>query len=144
MNIFNYYGTIWSTCEEPSKSGVDIILYDPAQEHTKAPVRITAYGGLAEYVKNLISTDDEEKYMNAFWFYDSNLFLHKIVYYDLTARKILKVVTTDSPFAKECTFFGSKEFLNTKEPEPLDTKTVEAYIAFERTAERVSNLADFF
>ena len=56
---------------------VDMILYD-INDDDKAPIRISAAGGLADYINAIEWTDAEERYLSSDWYFDNLLYLHRI------------------------------------------------------------------
>jgi len=74
-----YHGTVFSFSFENNgyKTMADIVLGDISGRE-KPPVRLTAHGALASYINNIEMTDAEEWYILSDWYYDSNLFLHRI------------------------------------------------------------------
>jgi len=56
---------------------IDMILGD-IYDDDKAPIRISAAGGLADYINAIEWTDAEERYLASDWYYDDLLYLHRI------------------------------------------------------------------
>lgn len=133
MEILDYYGVVWSTCVIEYNTGIEFVLYEPDQDQktTKAPVRLRAYGGLADYIKDMVSSKMIEKYVRAHWYYDENTILHKIEYYAPESNALAKAITAVSPRSDGCIIFGHQELLETKKPAPMDEKEMKAYKEFE-------------
>lgn len=79
--LYKYTGSVSSLSYHKitpdSLPWVDLFLYD-MNDDDKAPVRIEATGGLADYINAIECTDAEERYLTANWYYDSNLHLFRI------------------------------------------------------------------
>lgn len=117
--LYSYVGTI-SMLPYQNEPYADIILHRSCQEEI-APVKLTITGPLYKYVCERGVTDDEERYINATWYYDSNLYIRRIEIPSRDDRRPAKVMAMDEPWSTEkLVVFGPQEFINTSMPEPLD------------------------
>ena len=109
-------------------NGGDIILHD-INDDEKAPVRLEVVNPqLREYIYELAMTDDEERYIPRFWFYDRNLFLCRV---EIPAKEgpiPAKAIWADD-FLGDMEIFGPREHITTDEPEPMSTQEYFAYRA---------------
>lgn len=126
-----YHGKISSCSAEKRNSGilaVDMILYD-MYDADKAPTRIQAFGGLAQYIYEINGTDAEERYLDADYYYDNNLYLHRIEIHCKDGRTA-KVLTQDDFLSEELMIFGPQEYIEVDEPEPMDNEQEKAWYEF--------------
>ena len=70
MELYKYTGSVAALTVRFGKAET-ITLYD-SYDDSVAPVRLDVRGALAEYIKEIESTDSEERYMNLDWYYDFN------------------------------------------------------------------------
>jgi len=76
--LYKYRGT--ASCIGFSSKGcgaADLVLGN-ITDWDKTRIRLAAHGALAKYINNIEGTDAEEQYINSDWYYDRNLFLHRI------------------------------------------------------------------
>ena len=71
MELYKYTGSVAALTVRFGKAET-ITLYD-SYDDSVAPVRLDVRGALAEYIKEIESTDSEERYMNLDWYYDFNM-----------------------------------------------------------------------
>lgn len=76
MELYKYTGSVAAMTVRFGKAET-ITLYD-SYDDSVAPVRLDVRGALAEYIKEIESTDSEERYMNLDWYYDFNMLLRRI------------------------------------------------------------------
>lgn len=76
MELYKYTGSVAALTVRFGKAET-ITLYD-SYDDSVAPVRLDVRGALAEYIKEIESTDSEERYMNLDWYYDFNMLLRRI------------------------------------------------------------------
>jgi hypothetical protein len=117
--LFKYQGTVscFSFEDNGYKARVNMVLGD-VRDYGKAPTRIEAFGGLANYINAIEMTDAEERYIKADWYYDSNLFLHRIEIPTEDGR-IAKIITQDEVWADDVVIFGPKDYVDTDSPVPM-------------------------
>jgi len=122
--LWSYKGTIGTM----TGNGEDIIL-DDINDFDKAPIRLTvANPQLREYLYERGMTDDEERYISQYWFYDRNLFLCRI---EIPAKEgpiPAKAIWADD-FLADMEIFGPQEHITTDKPEPMSTQDYFAYRA---------------
>ncbi len=117
--LYSYVGTI-SMLPYQNEPYADLILHCSCQEEI-APVKLTITGPLYEYVRERDLTDNEERYINATWYYDSNLYIRRIEIPSCDDRRPAKVIAMDEPWPTEkLVVFGPQEFISTSMPEPLN------------------------
>lgn len=106
----------------------DITLYDMADDN-KAPIRISAGLALGRYLMALHNTDEEERYIDCEYYYDSNLYLRRIVVpaSGEEARIPAKVITCEESWSEELAVFGQKEYIATSKPEAMSKEDFEAW-----------------
>jgi len=128
--LYKYQGTVskFSFKDNRHKAKVDIILGD-ISDWDKAPIRIEAFGALAKYINEIEWTDAEERYIKANWYYDSNLYLHRIEIPTKDGR-IAKVITQADILSDELVIFGPQEYIETDSPEPMDSNQSAAWYEF--------------
>lgn len=97
---------------------VTLELHDMGDDD-KAPIRVEAVGGLADYINKIEGTDVEERYLSADWYYDSNLFLHRIEVPSTEPDKPSKIIAQHDPIEPQVTIFGPAEYIETSRPEPM-------------------------
>jgi len=126
--LYKYQGTISSlTCK--GGKATEIILYD-INDESKAPARLEVFGGLAKYIYEIEMTDAEERYLKADYFFDSNLFLHRIQIPSSNEFIPAKVITQADFLSDELTVFGPQDFIETDSPEPMDHEQSVAWCEF--------------
>lgn len=128
--LYKYQGTVssFSFKDNGYKASADIVLGD-INDSDKAPTRIEAFGGLAKYINDIEWTDVEERYINANWYYDSNLYLHRIEIPTKDGR-IAKIITQADFLSDELVIFGPQEYIDTDSPEPMDSEQSAAWYEF--------------
>lgn len=124
--LYKYHGTIarFSTRGRT----MDIVLWN-SNDLEKAPVRLEAHGALAEYLWNRDMTDVEEKYIDADWYYDSNLFLRHVEIPG-SDRFPAKIITQLDCTAKEIVVFGDKEYIDTLKPRSMSREEHHSWCAW--------------
>jgi len=130
--LFKYQGTVDTISynkNEGYTAGADIVLND-INNWDKAPTRIQAFGGLANYINEIECTDAEERYINADWYYDRNLFLHRIEIPSSSERIPAKVITQDDFLSGELAVFGPQDYIETDSPEPMDREQLAAWCEY--------------
>ena len=132
-NLYKYTGTVSSFSYRRNSPNAlpscDLILFDSTDD-SKAPVRIEATGGLADYINHIEMTDAEERYLNADWFYDNNLFLYRIEIPSNDPSCPAKIIAQLDPIAPDVSIFGHSEYIETRHPEPMPQEDRCKWFAF--------------
>lgn len=105
---------------------VDMILYD-INDDDKAPIRISAAGGLADYINAIEWTDVEERYLASDWYFDQLLYLHRIEVPSTEPGKPAKIIAQHEAIDREASIFGPAEYIETSKPEPMDSQQRRAW-----------------
>lgn len=125
--LYKYHGTVSSIgfVDNGYKAKADIVLGD-ISDWDKAPTRIQAFGGLAKYISEIGGTDAEERYIKSDWYYDRNLYLHRI---EITTSDghIAKVITQADFLSDELAVFGPQDYIETDSPKPMDNEQLAAW-----------------
>lgn len=109
-------------------------LYD-INDNDKAPIRIEAIGGLADYIKAIEGTDAEERYLTANWYYDDLLYLHHIEIPSTHPFTPAKIIAQHDPIEPTATIFGPAEYIETRHPEPMDHEQHRAWYEYKTADE---------
>ena len=120
---FSYKGNVSQISSEITPSGIthaDIIVKD-LDKPKQSPMRLQAYGELAEYLCDLSWTDEEEKYLKKLFIYDSALVLRRIEIPQAEDKDIngwkgipAKIIVADS--LKTIKVFGPEGYLTSDKP----------------------------
>lgn len=110
-------------------SFVDMILYD-INDDDKAPIRISAAGGLADYINAIEWTDAEERYFASDWYFDNLLYLHRIEVPSAEPGKPAKIIAQHEAIDREASIFGPAEYIKTSKPEPMDIQQLRAWYVY--------------
>lgn len=108
---------------------VDMILSD-INDDDKAPIRITAIGGLADYINAIECTDAEERYLTANWYYDRNLHLFRIEVPSTEPGKPAKIIAQHDALDRTASIFGPADYIETSKPEPMTSEQRSAWCEF--------------
>jgi len=134
-NLYKYTGTISSFTFRrtiPNQYlNVDMILSGLLHDE-KAPVRLEAHGGLAEYINNIEHTDAEERYITCDWYYDSLLWLYRIEVPSSNPNIPAKIITQFFPLDLETVIFGPTDYIKTTEPAPMENEQFSSWCDFHR------------
>lgn len=112
--LFEYVGTIGV-----SSDGCRDIILDDVRDWNKAPIRLTVTcPSMAKYLEERGWTDAEERYINAVWYFDRNLFLRR-----------MEIPSTDGLIPAKAFFiddrtlnmymFGPDEYIDEVNPAPM-------------------------
>lgn len=121
---YKYNGLISSySIKKPLDVSIaDIMLYNPS-DYTIPPTRLQAYGELADYIHELECTDDEERYIEWEFYYDTILTLAYIVIpsHDVPSRpaKVLTGSCTGDNCKSTFRIFGNPDHINTPKPKAM-------------------------
>lgn len=136
--LYKYTGTVSSFgyCRNTpnTRSFMDLILFD-IHDDDKAPIKIEARGGMADYINNIEMTDAEERYISAIWYYDNLLCLHAIEIPSTEPGQPAKIIAVHDPIMPEATIFGPAEFIETSKPGPMDIDQQCAWYSFRCSGE---------
>ena len=131
--LYAYTGTVSSFSYRRNNPNAlpfaDLVPCDMADDN-KAPVRIEAMGGLADYIREIEGTDAEERYLPAVWFYDSLLCLHRIEIPSTDPTTPAKVIAQHDAISPTCSVFGPAEYIEDPKPQPLAADQNSAWLAF--------------
>jgi len=127
--LYKYQGTISQFSFNDNGCGMmDMVLCDIG-DWDKAPVRVTAYSAIAKYLYEIEMTDAEERYIKSDWYYDRNLFLHRIEIPTLDGG-IAKIITSSDFLSSELAVFGPQEYLDTNSPEQMNQEQSKAWYEY--------------
>lgn len=134
--LYKYVGTVYSMTY-PGKGGnvspqVTELVLEDMNDNDKAPIKIDACCGLFIYLKQLQSTDAEERYLNAVWYYDSNFTLYRIEIPSNDPDRPAKIIATHEGIDIAVSIFGPEEYIETEKPAPVDDEQWCAWLAFHR------------
>ena len=95
-----------------------------------SPIRISAAGGLADYINAIEWTDAEERYLASDWYFDHLLYLHRIEVPSTEPGKPAKIIAQHEAIDREASIFGPAEYIETDKPEPMSREQQSAWYAF--------------
>lgn len=128
--LYKYTGTISGfSFDGNGCSSVDFILRETGNDD-KSPIRLQAHGALAQYIERRSMTDAEERYIDATWVYDSNLYLDHIEIPSTNERRPAKVICNAAFLSKELVVFGPQEYIETSQPDPMSAEQATAWFNF--------------
>lgn len=137
--LYVYHGSISSLSSSgKSKNKIDIILYNHNNEN-QAPTKLEVLGGLSKYIYDIEMTDAEERYLNANYYFDSNLLLHRIEIPSNDKNFPAKIITSDfvhtfsqNDFLYEkAVIFGPDKYIQTNNPEPMTRQQRHAWYEYQ-------------
>lgn len=120
--LFKYRGTVFQICFSSKGCGTADLILGDISDWDKAPTRVTAYGALARYIRDIEGTDAEERYIKSDWYYDRNLFLHRIEIPSSNEFIPAKVITSANFLSDEIAVFGPQDYIEMDSPEPMDAE----------------------
>ena len=100
--------------------------------------RLDVRGALAEYIKEIESTDSEERYMNLDWYYDFNMLLRRIEVPGVPSEKFkmtgvpAKVLTQTRSNPDELVCFGCPDFISTSKPVSMGQDDYQNFLMWQR------------
>lgn len=128
--LYRYTGTVSGFSYRRSNPNalpfVDLVLHD-LNDDDKAPVRIEAMGGLADYINAIESTDAEERYITANWYYDNLLCLHRIEIPSVEPGRPAKIIAQHDAIEPTAAIFGPADHIETSRPAPMDDEQRRAW-----------------
>lgn len=127
--LYKYHGTVSSIGFNGRGCGVADLVLGDISDWDKPPVRVAAHGALAKYINDIEGTDAEERYIKADWYYDRNLFLHRIEILCVDGS-LAKVITNAEFLSEELVIFGPKDYIEDAFPEPMDQEQARAWYEF--------------
>jgi hypothetical protein len=128
--LYKYRGTVSSIGFDSKGCGTADIILGDLSDWDKPPVRVTAHGALAKYVYEIGMTDAEERYISSDWYYDRNLFLHRVEVPSNNGRAPAKIIMNAKFLSDELAVFGPKEYIETDSPVPMDDEQCSAWYEF--------------
>lgn len=132
--LYKYTGGISSFCyrrNSPEAVPVVDMILDDINDDDKAPIRISAAGGLADYINAIEWTDAEERYIASDWYFDHLLYLHRIEVPSMEPGNPAKIIAQHEAIDREASIFGPAEYIETRKPEPMDNEQRKAWYAFD-------------
>lgn len=129
MKLYKYSGTIEEIAVERGRISY-IKLFD-VTDLDKAPTRLEVFGALSKYIEAIESTDAEERYIKSDWYFDSNLYLHRIEIpggCDWPA----KIITQSPDDIDQLEIFGEREYIETSKPKSMPGEEVNRWLMWER------------
>ncbi len=131
--LFKYTGTIsgfsYRQYNPNALPFADLVLYDMYDDN-KAPVRIEAIGGLADYIKDIEGTDAEERYITSDWYYDNLLYLHRIEIPSKVPGQPAKIIAQHDPIEPDVAIFGPSDYIEVRKPEPMSAEQRHAWCLY--------------
>lgn len=123
--LFKYVGTIGV-----SSDGCRDIVLDDIRDWNKAPVRLTVISkAMAGYLEARSWTDAEERYINAVWYYDRNLFLRRMEIPSSDEQIPAKAFFVDDRTGNMY-LFGPDEYIDEVNPAPMSRDDWRQYREF--------------
>ena len=132
MALYKYTGSVAALTVRFGKAET-ITLYD-SYDDSVAPVRLDVRGALAEYIKEIESTDSEERYMNLDWYYDFTMLLRRIEVPGVPSEKLkmtgvpAKVLTQTRSDPDELVCFGCHDFITASTPVSIVLDDIQNFI----------------
>lgn len=130
MKLYKYTGTI-SEVSFRNRTACDIKLYD-MNDRDKAPTRLEVFGALGKYILDIESTDAEERYIKSDWYFDSNLYLHRIEIPGSEVWRPAKIITQSPDNIEQLEIFGQQDYIKTSKPESMSREEFCRLVAWER------------
>ena len=128
--LYKYTGVVSEHCYRRNNPNalpfLNLVLCD-LHDDDKAPIRIDAFGGLADYINAIECTDAEERYLTADWYYDSLLYLHRIEIPSTEPGRPAKIIAQHDPIEPTVTIFGPSDYIETPKPSPMDNEQLLAW-----------------
>lgn len=131
--LYKYTGTVESMSYRPRPGtlpSVDLVLSDLWNDD-KAPVAITAMGGLADYINAIQWTDAEERYISANWYYDRTLCLHHIEIPSADPSRPAKIIAQHEFNDPTVSVYGPTGYVETRKPKPMSDEQLTAWYSFQ-------------
>lgn len=131
--LYTYTGTV--SCfsyERRTPSALPSMVLDlwDLTDRNKAPIRIEATGGLADYINAIEGTDAEERYLSATWVYDHNLYLHRIEVPSTEPGRPAKIIAVHDTLSRTVDIFGPADYIESRTPAPMDPQQLHAWCAY--------------
>ena len=131
--LYKYTGSVSSfnyrKISPDSLPCVDLFLYD-MNDDDKAPVRIEATGGLADYINAIEGTDAEERYLTANWYYDASLTLYRIEIPSTEPDRPAKIIAQHDALSRTIFIFGPDDYIEARKPNPMTAEQCSAWFDF--------------
>ena len=121
--IYSCKGTV-SRIGYDAEKRVDYFVVDCLRDDKTPPVWMQPCHDIGKYLIERDWTDVEERYIDAIWYYDSNLFLRWIEIPSTNPRIPAKVIAMDMTSASyegygTVTIFGPQDYIEVSQPEPM-------------------------
>ena len=130
MKLYKYSGTIEEFAVERGRISY-IKLFD-VTDLDKAPTRLEVFGALSKYIEAIESTDAEERYIKSDWYFDSNLYLHRIEIPGGEVGRHAKIITQSPDNIDQLEIFGQQDYIQTSKPESMSAKELNRWYKWER------------
>lgn len=130
MKLYKYSGTIEEIAVERGRISY-IKLFD-VTDLDKAPTRLEVFGALSKYIEAIESTDAEERYIKSDWYFDSNLYLHRIEIPGSEVWRPAKIITQSPDNIEQLEIFGQQNYIKTSKPESMSREEFCRLVAWER------------
>lgn len=130
MKLYKYSGTIEEFVVERGRISY-IKLFD-VTDLDKAPTRLEVFGALSKYIEAIEGTDAEERYIKSDWYFDSNLYLHRIEIPGSEVWRPAKIITQSPDNIEQLEIFGQQDYIKTSKPESMSREEFCRLVDWER------------
>ena len=130
MKLYKYSGTIEEFAVERGRISY-IKLFD-VTDLDKAPTRLEVFGALSKYIEAIVGTDAEERYIKSDWYFDSNLYLHRIEIPGSEVWRPAKIITQSPDNIEQLEIFGQQDYIKTSKPESMSREEFCRLVDWER------------
>ncbi len=131
--LYKYTGTVSAHCYRRNNPNalpfMEMVLSD-LHDDDKAPIKIEAVGGLADYINAIEGTDAEERYLTADWYYDSLLYLHRIEIPSTDPWRPAKIIAQHDAIEPTASIFGPADYIEEPNPVPMDSEQHHAWCVY--------------
>lgn len=131
--LYKYTGTVSAHCYRRNNPNalpfMEMVLSD-LYDDDKAPIKIEAVGGLADYINAIEGTDAEERYLTADWYYDSLLYLHRIEIPSADPWRPAKIIAQHDAIEPTASIFGPADYIEEPNPVPMDSEQHHAWCVY--------------
>ena len=94
--------------------------------------RLEVFGALSKYIEAIEGTDAEERYIKSDWYFDSNLYLHRIEIPGSEVWRPAKIITQSPDNIEQLEIFGQQNHIKTSKPESMSREEFCRLVAWER------------
>lgn len=131
--LFKYTGTVSELSYRRNSPNalpfLELVLHDLNDDY-KAPIKIEALGGLADYIHEIEFTDAEERYIPSDWYYDDLLYLHRIEIPSTDPWRPAKIIAQHDAIEPTASIFGPSDYIDEPNPGPMDNEQHHAWCAY--------------